>query len=93
MEPAAPPKVSKGTAVRPIMDGRYFVTDVTGHMKMPGADGKMKHFDFKGMSIEGYDNVQRIRHTWGHNMGTGIMMSTGATIPPRNPSPTTPKWR
>jgi hypothetical protein len=24
------------------MEGRYFVTDLTGHMKMPGPDGKPK---------------------------------------------------
>jgi hypothetical protein len=83
MAPDAPPMMSKGTAVRkPIMDGRYFVVNVTGNMKMPGADGKMKDFEFKGMSIEGYDNVQKkFVGTWADNMGTGIIMSTGTYDP------------
>ncbi len=57
---------SKGSAVRkPIMEGRYFVGNFTGEMKMPGQDGKMKNFEFKGMSIEGYDNVQqKFVSTW-----------------------------
>lgn len=79
MAPGAPPSVSKGTSVtRPIMGGRYFITDVTGHMKMPGADGKMKDFAFKGMGMDGYDNVKKkFVNTWGDNMGTGIMMAEG----------------
>lgn len=83
MAPDAPPMTSKGTAVRkPLMDGRYFLLNVTGEMKMPGADGKMKDFEFKGMSIEGYDNVQKkFVGTWSDNMGTGIMMSTGTYDP------------
>jgi hypothetical protein len=80
MAPGAPPSTSTGTAVRKaIMDGRYFVVDVTGKMKMPGTDGKMKDFEFKGMSIEGYDNVKKkFVATWCDNMGTGVMMSEGA---------------
>jgi hypothetical protein len=83
MAPDAPPMLSKGTAVRkPIMDGRYFVLNVTGNMKMPAEDGKMKNFEFKGMSIEGYDNVQKkFIGTWCDNMGTGVMMSTGTYDP------------
>jgi Protein of unknown function (DUF1579) len=79
MAPDAPPMESKGSAVRkPIMDGRYFVANFTGEMKMPDEDGKMKNVEFKGMSIEGYDNVQKkFVSTWCDNMGTGIMMSTG----------------
>ena len=74
MAPDAPPMESKGSAVRrPIMEGRYFVANFTGEMKMPGEDGKMKNFEFKGMSIEGYDNVQqKFVSTWCDNMGTGI---------------------
>ncbi len=77
MAPDAPPMESKGSAVRkPIMEGRYFVANFTGEMKMPGEDGKMKNFEFKGMSIEGYDNVQqKFVSTWCDNMGTGIMTS------------------
>lgn len=79
MDPSAPPQESKGSAVtKPIMGGRYFITDVTGQMKMPGADGKMKDFAFKGMGMDGYDNVKKkFVNTWGDNMGTGIMMAEG----------------
>jgi hypothetical protein len=78
-DPNAKPEVSKGTAVRKsTMNGRYFVMDVTGKMQMPGADGKMKDMTFKGMGIEGYDNVKKkFIGTWVDNMGTGIMMSEG----------------
>jgi Protein of unknown function (DUF1579) len=79
MASGAPPMESKGTAVRkPIMGGRYFLADFTGEMKMPGADGKMKNTEFKGKSVEGYDNVkQKFVSTWIDNMGTGILMSEG----------------
>jgi hypothetical protein len=40
MAPGAPPMKSSGIATRkPIMDGRYFVFEVNGKMKMPGPDG------------------------------------------------------
>ncbi|MFN2507863.1 MAG: DUF1579 domain-containing protein [Chthoniobacterales bacterium] len=83
MTPGAPPTESKGTAVRkPIMDGRYYILDVTGKIPMPGPDGKMKDFDFKGMSIEAYDNVKKkFVATWADNMSTGIMMSEGTYDP------------
>lgn len=82
-DPQAPPMTSKGIATRkPIMGGRYFQMDVTGHMKMPGADGKMGDMEFKGKSIEGYDNVkQKFVGTWIDNMGTGLMMSEGTYDP------------
>jgi hypothetical protein len=82
-DPTSTPQESKGVAVRkPIMSGRYFTLDVTGKMKMPGADGKLKDFEFKGISIEGYDNVkQKFVGTWADNMGTGIMMSEGTYDP------------
>jgi hypothetical protein len=78
-DPNAKPEESKGTAVRkPMMDGRYFVIDVTGKMEMPGPDGKKKAMTFKGMGVEGYDNVKKkFVGTWVDNMGTGIMMSEG----------------
>ena len=78
-DPNAKPEESKGTAVRKaIMDGRYVVMDVTGKMEMPGADGKKKQVTFKGMGLEGYDNVKKkFVGTWMDNMGTGIMMSEG----------------
>ncbi len=83
MAPGAPPVESKGTCVRkPIMGGRYFAADFAGQMKMPGADGKMQNMEFKGRSIEGYDNAkQKFISTWIDNMGTGIMMSEGTYDP------------
>src|SRR6266478_9197015 len=78
-DPNAKPQESKGTAVRKsMMDGRYFVMDVTGKMDIPGPDGKKKEMTFKGMGVEGYDNVKKkFVGTWVDNMGTGIMMSEG----------------
>jgi len=82
-DPNAKPQESKGTAVRKsMMDGRYFVEDVSGKMQMPGSDGKMKETNFKGMGIEAYDNVKKkFVATWMDNMGTGIMMSEGTYDP------------
>jgi hypothetical protein len=82
-DPSAKPEEYKGTAVRkPMMDGRYFVLDVSGKMQMPGPDGKKKDMTFKGMSLEGYDNVkQKFVSSWIDNMGTGIMMSEGTYDP------------
>jgi Protein of unknown function (DUF1579) len=83
MDPSAPPQESKGTAVRkPIMDGRYYLADVTGQMEMPGPDGKKTEMTFKGKSIEGYDNAKKkFVSSWIDNMGTGIMMSEGTYDP------------
>ena|ERR1700736_5855153 len=82
-DPNAKPEESKGTAVRKsIMDGRFFVMDVTGKMETPGPDGKKKEMTFKGMGLEGYDNVKKkFIGTWVDNMGTGIMMSEGTYDP------------
>ncbi len=79
MAPEMPPSESKGTAVRKaVMDGRYFTLDVSGKIQMPGPDGKMKDFNFKGMGLEGYDNAKKkFVSTWSDNMITGIMMSEG----------------
>ena len=79
MAPGAPPSKSSSTSVtKPIMDGRYFITNVTGQMKMPGPDGKMKEVTFKGMGMDGYDNVkQKFVSSWGDNMGTGIILLEG----------------
>ncbi|MGI8889506.1 MAG: DUF1579 domain-containing protein [Chthoniobacterales bacterium] len=79
MDPSAAPMESKGTAVRkPIMDGRYYVADMSGKMEMPGPDGKPADMTFLGKSIEGYDNAkQKFVSAWIDNMGTGIMMSEG----------------
>ena len=78
-DPNAPPTTSTGTSVvKPVMDGRYFTSEHTGKMQMPGPDGKMTDTEFKGMSIDGYDNVKKkFVASWIDNMGTGIMLSEG----------------
>lgn len=82
-DPKVPPSESKGSAVRkPFMDGRYFIVDFKGQFEMPGADGKMKSMEFRGHSLEGYDNVkQKFVGTWVDNMGTGVMYSEGTYDP------------
>jgi len=82
-DPNAPPQQSKGTATRKsIMGGRYSVMDVTGKMQMPGEDGKLKDVQFKGMGIEGYDNVKKkFVASWIDNMGTGVQFSEGTYDP------------
>ena len=82
-DPNAKPQESKGTATRKsAMGGRYAVMDVTGKMQMPGEDGKMKDMQFKGMAIEGYDNVKKkFVSSWIDNMGTGIQFSEGTYDP------------
>jgi hypothetical protein len=82
-DPTAKPEESKSTAVRKaIFGGRYFQVDVSGKMQMPGPDGKPKDMEFKGISIEGYDNVKKkFLATWADNMGTGIMLSEGTYDP------------
>jgi hypothetical protein len=82
-DPNAKPEEYKGTAVRKsIMNGRFFTLDVTGKMEMPGEDGKKKEMTFKGMGIEGYDNVKKkFIGSWMDNMGTGIMTAEGTYDP------------
>jgi Protein of unknown function (DUF1579) len=82
-DPNAKPQESKGSATRKdIMGGRYVMMDVTGKMQMPGDDGKMKDMQFKGMGIEGYDNVKKkFVSSWIDNMGTGIQFSEGTYDP------------
>jgi hypothetical protein len=82
-DPNAKPQESKGTATRKsIMGGRYVTMDVTGKMQMPGEDGKMKDVQFKGMAVEGYDNVKKkFVGSWIDNMGTGITFSEGTYDP------------
>jgi len=64
------------------MGGRYVMMDVTGKMQMPGEDGKMKDMQFKGMGLEGYDNVKKkFVSSWVDNMGTGIQFSEGTYDP------------
>ncbi|HZR78267.1 MAG TPA: DUF1579 domain-containing protein [Chthoniobacterales bacterium] len=78
-DPNAKPDESSGTATRKsIMGGRYVTMDVNGSMKMPGEDGKMKTVQFKGMGLEGYDNVKKkFVASWIDSMGTGIEFSEG----------------
>jgi hypothetical protein len=82
-DPNAPPQQSKGTATRKsVMGGRYVMMDVSGKMQMPGEDGKMKDMQFKGMGVEGYDNVKKkFVSSWIDNMGTGIQFSDGTYDP------------
>jgi len=82
-DPSAKPQESTGTATRKsIMGGRYVVMDVAGKMQMPGEDGKPKDVMFKGMGIEGYDNVKnKFVASWVDNMGTGIEFSEGTYDP------------
>jgi hypothetical protein len=80
MVPGTPlAEAGHGTAVcTSLMDGRYFSMDVTGKMQMPGADGKMTDADFKGMSLDGYDNMkQKFVSAWIDNTGTSIQFSQG----------------
>jgi Protein of unknown function (DUF1579) len=82
-DPNAPPQESTGTATRKtIMDGRYVMMDVDGKMQMPGEGGQMKDVEFKGMGMEGYDNVKKkFVASWIDNMGTGIEFSEGTYDP------------
>jgi hypothetical protein len=82
-DPNAKPQESKGTASRKsIMGGRYVMMDVTGKMQMPGQDSKMKDVQFKGMAVEGYDNIKKkFIGSWIDNMGTGIQFSEGTYDP------------
>jgi flagellar basal body rod protein FlgC len=79
MDPAGKPQESKGTSTRKaIMDGRYYIAEHTGKFQMPGADGKMKDMNFKGMAMEGYDNAKKkFVSSWIDNMSTMIMNSEG----------------
>jgi hypothetical protein len=82
-DPNAKPQESKGTATRKtVMGGRYVMEDVTGKMQMPGEDGKMKDMQFKGMGLEGYDNIKKkFVSSWIDSMGTGIQFSEGTYDP------------
>jgi hypothetical protein len=73
------PSESKGTATRKaIFDGRYFTFEVSGKFQMPGKDGKPMDMNFKGMAIEGYDNVKKkFISSWIDNMSTMMMNAEG----------------
>jgi hypothetical protein len=83
MSPQAPPMESTGTcSTKSVMDGRYFISEHTGKMSMPGPDGKMMDSDFKGIGTEGYDNAKKkYVASWIDNMGTGIMSMEGTWDP------------
>jgi hypothetical protein len=78
-EASGAPMESSGSAIiKSIMDGRYLISEHFGKMQMPGPDGKMMDMEFKGMSMEGYDNVKKkFVASWIDNMGTGIMNLEG----------------
>jgi hypothetical protein len=78
-DPNAPPTKSTGTTVtKAVMGGRYFSSEHTGKMQMPGPDGKMVDMEFKGTATDGYDNVKKkFVSSWIDNMGTGIVISEG----------------
>src|SRR5256712_1884481 len=82
-EPTPRPRKSRATATRKsVMGGRYVMMDVSGKMQMPGEDGKMKDMMFKGMGIEGYDNVKKkFVASWIDNMGTVIDFPEGTYDP------------
>jgi len=83
MSPEAPPMESTGNcSTKPVMDGRYFISEHSGNMSMPGADGKMMDVPFHGMGTEGYDNAKKkFVASWIDNMGTGIMSMEGTYDP------------
>jgi hypothetical protein len=83
MAPGAPPTESTGSATcKPLMGGRYYLSEANGKFEMPGPDGKMQATDFKGMEIAGYDNVkQKFVSSWIDNMGTSIVILEGTYDP------------
>ena len=78
-DPNAAPTESSGSSVtRAVLDGRFFISEHSGKMQMPGPNGKMTDMDFKGIGTEGYDNVKKkFVATWIDNMGTMIMSLEG----------------
>jgi len=83
MHPDDPPLEYSGTTTtKSLMDGRYFASEHSGKMSMPGQDGKMMEMEFKGLATEGYDNAKKkFIASWIDNMGTGIMMMEGTYDP------------
>jgi len=83
MRPDTAPMESSGTcSTKSVMDGRYFISEHTGRMSMPGADGNMMDVGFQGIGTEGYDNAKKkFVASWIDNMGTGIMMMEGTYDP------------
>lgn len=71
MAPGMPAMNSTCTStITPAMDGRFVKCEYSGDMPGMGP--------FKGMGINGFDNVSgKFQSTWIDNMGTGIMFGTG----------------
>ena len=82
MGPNKPVVETDGIVVRKaIMDGRYYLADFAVEM-LPGADGKLQKANFKGKSIEGYDNVKRkFVSIWIDNGSTGPTTFEGTYDP------------
>ena len=78
MGPNKRPIETNGVVVRqPIMGGRYFLADFDVEM-LPGTDGKLEKVNFKGKSIEGYDNVKKkFISIWIDNASTGPTIFEG----------------
>jgi hypothetical protein len=75
---SAPMESSATAKVKEILGGRFFASEVSGKMEMPGADGKMTQTEFKGTGIEGYDNAKKkFVGSWVDNMSTSILMAEG----------------
>ena len=82
MGPNKPPVETYGVVARqPIMGGRYFLADFDVEM-LPGAEGKLEKANFKGKSIEGYDNVKKkFISIWIDNASTGPTIFEGSYDP------------
>jgi hypothetical protein len=78
-DPKAPSTESAGSAVtNETMGGRFFISEFMAVIQTPGADGKMKEKEFRGLSIDGYDNgKKKFVSSWIDNTGTAIMNSEG----------------
>ncbi len=83
MSPDAPPMEFTGeTVIKSVMDGRYFISESTSKMSMPGPDGKMIDTKYEGRGTEGYDNLKKkYVGSWIDNLGTGIMTLEGTYDP------------
>ncbi len=83
MSPDAPPMEASGVSVtKSVMDGRYFISENSGKMSVPGPDGKPMDAKYEGMATEGYDNTKKkYVASWIDNMGTGIMLLEGTYDP------------
>ncbi len=92
MGPNKRPIETNGVVVRqPIMGGRYFLADFDVEM-LPGAKGKLEKVNFKGKSIEGYDNVKKkFISIWIDNASTGPTIFEGSMILHHEPSLTSAK--